>query len=105
MAVDKKAKIVVMGDMNSAPKQDISGLKNRMMDEGYGTHKYHGQWTCLDQFYTSYNLDSVSEVRIYDAEWIQESDEKYLGLKPKRTYNGVHYQNGFSDHLPIVLHH
>ena len=70
---------------------------------GQGTHKYQGQWTCLDQFYTTQNLDSVSQVRIYDAEWIQETDEKYMGLRPKRTYNGYHYQNGYSDHLPIIL--
>ena len=103
LAVDKKAKIIVMGDMNSAPKQDIPPLTNRMMHIKGGTHKYQGQWTCLDQFYTSPGLDSVSEVRIYDAEWIQETDEKHMGLKPKRTYNGYKYQNGYSDHLPIIL--
>lgn len=102
------ARIIVMGDMNSAPKEDLRGLRNRMKGDGvpstgYGTHKYQGRWTCLDQFYTSPSLDSVSTVRIYNAEWIQESDEKYLGLKPKRTYTGFRYQNGYSDHLPIIL--
>ena len=101
-AVSPQAKIVVMGDMNSAPKEDLKGLKNRAHGLN-GTHKYQGQWTCLDQFYTSATLDSISDVRIYDAEWIQEPDEKYLGLKPIRTYNGYHYQNGYSDHLPIML--
>ena len=105
LAADRDAQIIVMGDMNSAPKEDVKGLKNRMTDiKGKGTHKYHGQWTCLDQFYTSASMDSISHVTVYDAEWIQETDEKYLGLKPKRTYNGYHYnKDGFSDHLPIVL--
>ena len=94
------AKIIVMGDMNSEPKDDLTGLINRMHGLN-GTHKHQGRWICLDQFYTSPNIDG--NVRIYDAEWIQEPDDKYLGLKPKRTYNGYHYQNGFSDHLPIVL--
>ena len=99
-----EAKMVVMGDMNSAPKEDLKGLANRMTDiKGMGTHKWHGQWTCLDQFYTSPSMDSISTVRIYDAEWIMEPDEKYMGLKPKRTYNGYRYQNGYSDHLPIIL--
>ena len=103
-----EAKIIVMGDMNSAPKEDMSGLKNKMRAEGlpvtgYGTHKYQGQWTCLDQFYVSPAIDSISTVRIYDAEWIQETDEKYLGLRPKRCYIGYKYQNGYSDHLPIIL--
>ena len=106
LTIDAQARILVMGDMNSAPQEDIRGLNNRMMQyvsRGEGTHKHQGRWTCLDQFYTSPALDSVSEVTIYDAEWIQEPDEKHLGLKPKRTYNGYQYQNGYSDHLPIVL--
>ena len=102
-ALHSDAKIIVMGDMNSEPKNDLKGLINRMKEERYGTHKYQGRWTCLDQFYTSTNLQKISAVTIYDAEWIQEPDEKYLGLKPKRTYNGFHYQNGYSDHLPIQL--
>ena len=89
-------KIIVMGD-------DLRGVKNRMK-ELTGTHKYQGRWTCLDHFYTSPSLDSLSRAEIYNAAWIQEPDEKYLDLKPKRTYNGFRYQkDGFSDHLPIVL--
>lgn len=105
-------KIIVMGDFNGAPKEDIRGVKNRMIVESQkskverpnGTHKYQGRWTCLDHFYTSPSLDSLSRAEIYNAAWIQEPDEKYLDLKPKRTYNGFRYQkDGFSDHLPIVL--
>lgn len=101
--VSNKAKIIVMGDMNGSPKNDLRGLSNPLMNHSKGTHKYHGHWLCLDQFYISPSINSQSEVRIYDAEWIQESDEKYMGLKPKRTYNGFIYQNGYSDHLPIIL--
>ena len=107
-------KIIVMGDFNGAPKEDIRGVKNQMIVESQngtepverpnGTHKYQGRWTCLDHFYTSPSLDSLSRAEIYNAAWIQEPDEKYLDLKPKRTYNGFRYQkDGFSDHLPIVL--
>ena len=111
LAIEPQAKIVIMGDFNGEPKEDLSGLRNRMIVErqksngkSYGTHKYQGRWSCLDQFYTSPALDSLSTVRIYDAEWVQEPDEKYLGLRPKRTFNGYRYQkDGFSDHLPVVL--
>ena len=96
-------KIIVMGDFNSEPKEDLRGVKNRMK-ELTGTHKYQGRWTCLDHFYTSPSLDSLSRAEIYNAAWIQEPDDKYLDLRPKRTYNGFRYQkDGFSDHLPIVL--
>lgn len=103
---NKDAKIIVMGDMNS---EDIrmNGLEDKMGDglqvTGYGTHKYQGRWTYLDHFYVSSSIDNISTARVYDAQWIQEPDEKYMGLKPKRTYNGFTYQNGYSDHLPIVL--
>ena len=97
-----EAKIIVMGDMNSEDLE-LNGLKDERMN-GEGTHKYQGRWTFLDHFYVSPSIDSLSQARVYDAEWIMEPDDKYLGLKPKRTYNGYHYQNGFSDHLPIVLH-
>ena len=110
-ALHSAAKIIVMGDMNSEPKEDLDGLRNRMVVESqkskvesHGTHKYQGRWSCLDQFYTSPALDSLSRAEIYNAAWIQEPDEKYLDLKPKRTYNGFRYQkDGFSDHLPILL--
>ena len=103
------AKIIVMGDMNSGDLK-VKGLKDKwtndkrpMTNDQSGTHKYQGRWTFLDHFYVSPAIDSVSQAEVYDAEWIQEPDEKYLGLKPKRTYNGFHYQNGYSDHLPIIL--
>ena len=108
-----QAKIVIMGDFNGEPKEDMKGVRNRMItspnpssrgEKSYGTHKYHGRWSYLDRFYTSPVLDSLSTIQVYNAEWIQEPDEKYLGLRPKRTFNGYRYQkDGFSDHLPIVL--
>lgn len=99
------AKIILMGDMNSRPEQDINGLTNRMLSlpENAGSHKWQGTWTYLDQFYTSPAVDSISEIRVYNPEWLQEPDEKFLELKPKRTYNGFRYIGGYSDHLPIVM--
>lgn len=115
LAMEPQAKIIVMGDFNGEPQppegggvtgDGLRGVSYREPVNGKetGTHKYQGRWSCLDQFYTSPALDSLSTVRIYDAEWVQEPDEKYLGLRPKRTFNGFRYQkDGFSDHLPIVL--
>ena len=101
LTANKDAKIIVMGDMND-DELEISGLTDKKM-KGEGTHKYQGRWTFLDHFYVSPATDSISEAHVFDAEWIQEPDEKYMGLKPKRTYSGFQYKNGFSDHLPIVM--
>ena len=108
-SADPQAKIIVMGDMNSEYLK-LSGLVDKIANSQQpkansqpGTHKYQGRWTFLDHFYVSPAIDSISDARVYDAEWIMETDEKNLGSRPKRTYNGFQYQNGFSDHLPIVL--
>lgn len=100
------ANIVVMGDMNSEPIDDLHGLYNKMI--GFerttkGTHKYQGIWSCLDQFYVSKNIQSTANVLIYAPDWLLEEDAKYLGNQPMRTYVGYRYHNGYSDHLPIVL--
>lgn len=101
------AYIVVMGDMNSAPQEDINGLTNKMLpleQQGRGTHYYQGRWSCLDQFYLSPSLDSLAQVRIYDAPFLLTDDPRYLNTRPRRTFNGYHYdRDGYSDHLPIIL--
>lgn len=97
------ARIVVCGDMNMPPKDDLLPLTN-LMTMPLGTHKYCGEWTCLDQFYVSDSLLLDAQVSIFNAEWLQEEDRKYLSLRPKRTFIGFRYnKNGYSDHLPILL--
>lgn len=108
VAQSPTAKIIVMGDFNMSPKDDIPPLSNQMLTmakNGAGTHKYQGQWTCLDQFYISSSLEEQATVEIVKAQFLLEEDNKYLSTQPKRTYKGYHYQkDGYSDHLPILLH-
>ena len=102
-----QAYILVMGDMNDSPKDDIMGLTNQMTDiarRGQGTYKWQGAWSCLDQFYLSSSLLPHSRVTIYDAAFLLETDRRYSGQQPLRTFRGMRYnKNGYSDHLPIVL--
>jgi hypothetical protein len=101
-----KAKIVVMGDMNTRPQDDLKGMSNMMLaiqKSGQGTHKYQGIWSYLDQFYISESLINKANVQVFFAEWLLEEDTKYLGYQPKRCYSGYRYKGGYSDHLPILL--
>ena len=106
LQIQPKAKIVVMGDMNSEVKDDLQGMNNMMSAwerVGKGTHKYQGTWSYLDQIYVSHALNDKVQVRIFAPEWLLEEDNKYLDFQPLRTYIGYRYHGGYSDHLPIVL--
>jgi len=110
LSCQSDAQIVVMGDMNSSPANDLQGLVNRMIDftatdsTVVGTHKWQGVWTCLDQFYLSPSINQRSTVRIYAADFLLENDQKHLGRRPVRTFQGYRYNpHGYSDHLPVIL--
>ena len=109
-------KLLVMGDFNDyadSPSIQLAyehGLFNVAMgahgrNGAKGTYRYHGAWGSLDQILVSENLRSwVKDCRINDAPFLLEKDTKYGGVKPRRNYNGMRFNNGFSDHLPLVLH-
>lgn len=76
-----------------------------------GTNKYRDQWGLIDQFIVSTPMvrkDSnssikVSDARILDFSFLLMEDEKFGGMVPFRTFNGMQYQGGFSDHLPVMV--
>ena len=106
LLLQPSANIVLMGDMNTLPQDDLNAMTNLMLPiqkSGLGTHKYQGIWTCLDQFYVSPSLVSRAQTMIFSPPWLMEEDVPYLDLKPRRTYVGYRYNDGYSDHLPIVL--
>lgn len=107
LLLQPSANIVVMGDMNTSAQDDLMGMVNLMIPiqkMGQGTHKYQGIWTCLDQFYVSQSIATKATTTIFSPWWLLEEDAKYLDYKPHRTYIGYRYNDGYSDHLPIVLH-
>ena len=109
LTVSPSANVIVMGDMNSAPANDLIGMTNLMLPnaknifKAEGTHKYNSIWTYFDQFYVSQSLTDRVSASVFAPTWLLEEDTKYLGVKPRRTFNGYHYRDAYSDHLPIVL--
>ena len=121
------AKIIVMGDFNDTP-QDKSvkyildakkpiehplpnQLYNLLANKGkQGTYKYKRAWSLIDQIIVTGNLldpssrfyTSESATTIVTDSFLFIPDEKYGGKKPLRTYQGLKYQGGFSDHLPVI---
>lgn len=118
MKVRKHPYVVVMGDFNDGPRDKSMKelcsdglLYNMMKDKKGGTYRYRGEWGILDQFLVSKSLlqekgniaTAPRHAQILQHEFLLEDDEKYGGKKPYRTYNGMRYSGGFSDHLPISL--
>ena len=110
MNVRQNPYLIIMGDFNDYPtdrsvKEILCGdgkLRNLMKGMKGGTYRYRGEWGILDQFLVSEKVP-VRGVQILRHPFLLEEDEKYGGEKPFRTYNGMKYQAGFSDHLPIAL--
>ncbi len=123
-------KIIIMGDFNDYPDNkslvnvlnaayphapfEADKLYNLMYPFqrlGVGTHKFQAEWGVLDQMIVSGSLlDNQAKIytdtlnmHIFDADFLLEEDEKFLGRKPLRTYLGMKYTGGYSDHLPIYV--
>lgn len=89
-----------------------SNLVNLMAlkDENTGSHRYNGMWSYLDQIIVSINLLDEQNLDLFNKEaqvrnlpFLLETDEKYPGTKPFRTFIGMKYHGGFSDHLPVYI--
>lgn len=113
-ALSPDACIVVAGDFNdyvgdvSLQYIEEQGLQHVSQTAtghhgAHGTYRFQGLWASLDHIFVSSSLlSSVDCCYVNDQPFLLEEDQKYGGVKPRRTYNGFRYQRGFSDHLPLV---
>lgn len=108
-------KIIVAGDFNDYANDpalrhlEETGLIN-VTKNVKGTHgakanyRHDGLWRSLDHVFLSSALyASLDTAYINDLPFLLEEDQRYGGVKPRRTFNGFRYQQGFSDHLPLVV--
>ena len=117
MQVRESPYFIVMGDFNDGPQSRSlsnltkTGLHNLLKNKPMGTYRYRGNWEIIDQILVSANiLDSMSRIHTSEDKamiirypYLLEEDDKYGGDKPYRTYNGIKYHGGYSDHLPICV--
>ena len=113
---NQKAKIIISGDFNdTAESYSMISLENNEIinatktSKGYngakGSYKYNGKWESIDHILVSPSIvNNILESRIYDASYLIEEDNKYGGVRPRRSYKGLRFDPyGHSDHLPIIL--
>lgn len=123
--------VIIMGDFNdypenksisqvleaTAPTSEPKPLKlyhlqaRKAKDEKnkFGSYKYQGEWGLLDHLIVNGSLldpsapfsTSEEKANVTQFPFLLINDEKYGGLQPFRTYYGIKYQGGYSDHLPI----
>lgn len=122
--------IIVMGDFNDNPNNasikkslgvhpislsiDPQKLYHLFMNQtrksnNRGSYKYKAHWYLFDQMMVSGNLLNTSnrffteatQAKLANFDFLLTEDLKYGGKQPYRTYHGMKYQGGFSDHLPI----
>lgn len=116
--VRRKALQLVMGDFNDyssnrALVQVLCSGKDGLIDLTAGikegTYKYKGEWGMLDHVLVSASLlekdESLKVVegscKVLRLPFLLQEDDVYGGFQPFRTYRGMRYQGGFSDHLPL----
>ena len=113
--VSPDAKLLIAGDFNDAADgnslqryyqhrlQNIT--KDAKGDNGAeGTYRYKGEWESIDHILASpYIYNKVYSAIIHSPLFLLENETQYGGVRPRRTYNGMRYQPGYSDHLPLIV--
>ena len=122
--------VIIMGDFNDyptnksirkileaeAPSADAPSplklyhlLARKAKAKDFGSYKYRGKWGLLDHLIVSGNLLNQSgsfftneeKAKVCILPFLLIEDSKYGGKEPFRTYKGMKYQGGISDHLPV----
>lgn len=121
--------VIIMGDFNDyptnksirevleaeAPSPTLSPLKlyhllaRKAKSKDFGSYKYRGEWGLLDHLIVSGTLlnqsgeffTSEEKANVCLLPFLLIEDKKYGDKEPFRTYKGMKYQGGISDHLPI----
>ena len=123
--------VIVMGDFNDEPDNisitDVLKARHNFdtitpgqlynmawyMKEkkGMGSLKYQGEWGLIDQIMVSSSLlmkenpiyTTPDNAKVFNADFLSEPDEAFIGTKPFRTFVGYKYNGGYSDHYPLYL--
>lgn len=110
--------IIVMGDFNDTyhstallpfTEQQLTCITSGLS----GSYRYKGKWEQIDHIYLSPSLLHTTDsntlhltsqgANIFAPAFLLEPEPRYGGHKPFRTYNGMRYQGGTSDHLPVYF--
>lgn len=131
LSVRLHPKLIIMGDFNDYPDNKsvtevlgalappphpsplqlyhLMARKVKNNKHKFGSYKYQGEWGMLDHLIVSGALlDSAStfftsekKASVARLPFLLSNDDKFGGKQPFRTFYGMKYLGGYSDHLPI----
>ena len=112
-AVNSESQVIIAGDFNDGPEsQTLQTIEEHRIHnltakasapkDVEGTYRYQGKWERIDHILAS-PMMKVDTALIHAPAFLLEEDKTYGGVKLKRTYQGMRYQPGYSDHLPLVV--
>ena len=127
-AIEPKARIVYMGDLNDDPVNKsvtkqlrATGDRAAACDDilfntawashqkGIGSLAWRDSWSLFDQIIISPALLNGTNggykyygLRIFNEPYLRQAQGNFAGY-PFRTFVGDSYQDGFSDHFPVFL--
>ena len=127
---DANSKVLIMGDFNDNPTSDgianvlqtkaekaqveLTDIYNpwiKMYKKGVGTEIYQGEWNLIDQIMMSGSLlkNNNNKWKFYNAEiynkaFLTNKIGKDKGL-PHRSFTiNSNWDNGYSDHFPVLIY-
>lgn len=122
--VSSKANVIIMGDFNdsetSACLTSVLGTSNDASFSGDNSskylfnlstltsdksYKYRGVWRTIDHIIVARSmLDRYTcSFAVYAPPYLLYPEQMpYVGEKPLRTFLGQKYNDGYSDHLPVI---
>ena len=113
--VSSGSNIIIAGDFNDDADSPVlklleqHGVANLTrhatgQNGARGTYRYQGEWGSLDHVFGSPAIQRrLQSAFIHSPRFILEKDKQHGGWQPLRTYNGMKYRPGYSDHLPLVV--
>lgn len=129
VAENKQAKIIIMGDLNDDPVSpsvlDVLGTTGvaqdahhtllynpwmKLYQQGTGTLCHNDKWNLFDQIILSSAWLQQSkghwqyyQAQVFNKDYLKTTFGKYKGY-PFRSFNGIKWMNGYSDHFPVVIY-
>lgn len=116
LSANKKVKIVFMGDLNDYPENRspsiisdiLKPLITKKSGQFGGSYSYRNEWGVLDHIMVSKSFIKKKGIKVKKKSGKIHSPDfllsEYRGnIVPNRTYGGLKYLGGYSDHFPVSV--